>query len=213
MRANCSEGAGIGPGRLRLVAGAWSLLLLLLAGCQGIDGDVQVIDRASQGSTESPNTDDWSELEGVPAAEPIRVRIPELDVDAPIVPLDVDRRGALIPPEAGEVAGWWRSGPEPGEKGPAVLVGHVDSHLGPAVFFRLSNLAAGTQVFIDRADGTTAVFTTYQIESHPKDAFPTESVYGPTPGPELRLITCGGRFDAAGGRYLANVVAFARRTG
>lgn len=154
-----------------------------------------------------------SKLNGSPAAEPVRIRVPAVRINAPIHPLGVDRGGVLQPPSRNEIAGWWRAGPEPGENGPAVVAGHVDSAWGPAVFFRLSSLRAGTQVFIDRADGSTAVFTLYKVERHPKDAFPTDSVYGPTPGSELRLITCGGRFDDAGGRYLANIIAFARRTG
>ncbi|RRO19231.1 class F sortase [Saccharopolyspora rhizosphaerae] len=191
------------------VAGACSLLVLLLAGCQGSDGSAHLPNRAARVAVES----DWPELEGRPAAEPSRVRISDAGIDAPVVPLDVDSRGALIPPDTGEVAGWWRNGPEPGERGPAVIAGHVDTSVGPAVFYRIPKLSEGTEVVIDRADGTSAVFTTYRVEEHPKDEFPTGSVYGATALPELRLITCGGRFDAAGGRYLANVVVFARRTG
>lgn len=211
MSANSSTRVGIGAGGAPLTVGAWSLLLLLLVGCQGIDESVHVVDHGSGKSVEIPDSANWAELNGTPAADPVGIRIPEVDVNAPIRALEIDGRGALIPPEEDEVAGWWKAGPEPGENGPAVVAGHVDSHSGPAVFFRLSELRAGTEVFIDRADGTTAVFATYRVESHPKDAFPTEAVYGPTPGSELRLITCGGRFDDAEGRYLANVITFAQR--
>ena len=146
------------------------------------------------------------------APVPIRVRIPEIGVDAPINPLQVDEHGVLLPPETNDATGWWKDGPEPGEGGPAVVAGHIDSDRGPAVFFRLSDLPAGAQVLIDRADHTTAVFTTYRVERHSKNAFPTQAVYGSTPNPELRLITCGGDFDDNDNRYLANVIVFARRT-
>ena len=93
--------------------------------------------------------------------------------------------------------------------GPAVLAGHVDSTAGPAVFWRLRDLAPGDEVLVDRADGTTARFTVTRVERHPKDAFPTDEVYGPTTGAELRLITCGGEFDRAARSYRDNVVVFA----
>lgn len=146
------------------------------------------------------------------AAVPVRIRIPEVGIDAPVGPLRVDERGALEPPDTNGATGWWQDGPEPGERGPAVVAGHVDSYRGPAVFFRLPELPAGAQVFIDRADRTTAVFTAYRVEKHPKNVFPTRAVYGPTPDSELRIITCGGDFDDTDKRYLANVIVFARRT-
>ncbi|MFC7341999.1 class F sortase [Saccharopolyspora griseoalba] len=201
------------PGRSRPIwaaaAGSWLLAALLLAGC----GGAQVVGEAPRGSTAQPNVAVDPVLRDRSAARPVRIRVPAIGVDAPIRPLAVGRGGVLQAPTANDVAGWWRAGPEPGESGPSVIAGHVDSHRGPAVFYRVPELRAGVEVLVDRADGSTAVFTTYEIERHPKDAFPTRAVYGPTPGAELRLITCGGEFDDEGGRYLANVIAFAKRTG
>jgi len=150
------------------------------------------------------------ELDGQ-VADPVRVRIPVIGVDAPVAPLDVDANGVLPVPAADSVAGWWRAGPEPGERGAAVLAGHVDSRSGPAVFFRLRELPANAEVFVDRADGSTAVFAVRRIEEHGKESFPTDSVYGRTARSELRLVTCGGAFDRAHGRYRDNVIVFASR--
>lgn len=146
-------------------------------------------------------------------ADPVHLRIPAIGVDAPVDPLTIDKNGVLPPPDTNQRTGWWRDGPEPGERGPAVIVGHVDSHEGPAVFIRLTDLHSGDQIFIDRADGSTATFVTQRLEQHAKDDFPTRAVYGATPDPQLRLITCGGDFDDKDRRYFDNVIVYASRTG
>jgi LPXTG-site transpeptidase (sortase) family protein len=143
------------------------------------------------------------------AADPVRVRIPAIGVDAPVQALIVDENGVLPPPDTFEGTGWWQAGPEPGEIGPAVIAGHVDSYRGPAVFFELDELERGDEIFVDRADGTTVVFAAQRTEVHPKDEFPTEAVYGDTPDPQLRLITCGGTFDEDERSYRDNVIVFA----
>ncbi|RBY84028.1 class F sortase [Blastococcus sp. TF02A-26] len=142
-------------------------------------------------------------------AEPVRVRVPGIGVDSALEQLGVDGAGALETPADYDVAGWYRGGPAPGDVGPAVLAGHVDSTDGPAVFWRLRDLAPGDEVLVDRADGTAARFTVTRVERHPKDAFPTDAVYGPTPDAQLRLVTCGGEFDRAARSYRDNVVVFA----
>lgn len=142
-------------------------------------------------------------------ADPVRVRVPGIGVDSPLERLGVDPAGALETPADYGRAGWFDGGPAPGDVGPAVLAGHVDSTAGPAVFWRLRDLAAGDEVLVDRADGTTVRFTVTRVERHPKDAFPTDEVYGPTPGPQLRLVTCGGEFDRSARSYRDNVVVFA----
>lgn len=142
-------------------------------------------------------------------ADPVRIRIPAIGVDAAVLQLTVDAQGVLPPPPTNEDTGWWRAGPEPGEPGAAVVVGHVDGLRGPAVFFRLRDLVAGDEIVVDRVDGTTATFIVERVEHHPKDAFPTEAVYRRTPAPVLRLVTCGGEFDRTTRHYLDNVVVFA----
>ncbi|HYO37948.1 MAG TPA: class F sortase, partial [Geodermatophilus sp.] len=146
-----------------------------------------------------------------PAARvvPVRVQVPAVGVDSGLVDLGLDAAGALEAPSDSALAGWYARGPVPGEVGPAVLVGHVDSRLGPAVFFRLRELAAGDEVVVDRSDGTSARFVVDRVEQHPKDAFPTAAVYGPTADAQLRLVTCGGGFDRSARSYEDNVVVFA----
>jgi sortase (surface protein transpeptidase) len=143
------------------------------------------------------------------AADPARVRIPAIGVNAAVLPLQVDGQGVLPPPPTNEDTGWWQAGPEPGEAGPAVIVGHVDSRTGPAVFFRLRKLVPGDQVAVDRVDGSTVAFVVQRVEQHRKDAFPTEAVYGHTPDAQLRLVTCGGEFDRSTRHYVDNIVVFA----
>jgi hypothetical protein len=108
------------------------------------------------------------------------------------------------------VARWYSLGPSPGEPGAAIIAGHVDSKQGPAVFYRLVELAPGSVVRIALADRTEAVFRVYAVREFAKAAFPTSLVYGPTPQAELRMVTCGGAFDRQTGHYVDNVVVFAR---
>lgn len=142
-----------------------------------------------------------------PRAAPTALRVPAAGIDVSLPPVALDRSGALVPPAVG--AGWYADGPVPGEPGPAVLAGHVDWAGSPAVFARLDELGTGDEVLVDHVDGTTSRFTVSHVERYAKSAFPTAAVYGPTPGAELRLITCGGVFDRAAGSYLDNVVVYA----
>lgn len=144
------------------------------------------------------------------AAPPKRVAIPSIGVDSALVGLHRQRDGALEVPKDFAVAGWYRGGVSPGDTGSAVLVGHVDSYDGPAVFFRVRELKADDRITVARTDGSQAVFAVYAVEQVPKQAFPTARVYGDTPGPELRLLTCGGRFDARTKHYEDNTVVYAR---
>ena len=137
------------------------------------------------------------------------VRLPSVDVRSALVPLDVGPDGALVPPADPDVAGWYVRASAPGEPGPTVIAGHVDSRTGPAVFARLDRLSAGDRVEVARSDGQAFAYRVVTVERYPKDAFPTARVYGPTPGPELHLITCGGSFDRRIGHYRDNVVVTA----
>jgi hypothetical protein len=143
-------------------------------------------------------------------AEPVAVSIPAIGVDASLVRLGLNADGTLEVPADVAVAGWYGLGPRPGAPGAAVLAGHVDSTAGPAVFFRLRQLRPADVVDVRRADGSTAVFRVYAVREYAKTAFPTSTVYGATAAPELRLITCGGAFDASTGHYADDVVVFAR---
>ncbi|GAA2773049.1 class F sortase [Streptomyces showdoensis] len=149
----------------------------------------------------------------LPASPPVRVRVPALRVDAPVARVGLDADGWIEapPPRERALAGWFTGAVTPGERGTAVVVGHVDTPEGRGVFYDLGALAKGRQVEIARADGRTAVFTVYGIELVPKDGFPAARVYGSTGLPELRLITCGGPYAPDGG-YAGNVVVSARLT-
>jgi sortase (surface protein transpeptidase) len=142
-------------------------------------------------------------------AEPVSLVIPAIGVSTSLVHLGLTSTGALQVPPTTAVAGWYTGSPRPGAIGSAVIAGHIDSYLGPGVFYRLSQLQSGDRVYVRRADGTLAVFKVTEVQMYPKDAFPTAAVYGATPTPQLRLITCGGTFDYSTGSYLSNTVVYA----
>ncbi|MEV6552205.1 class F sortase [Streptomyces sp. NPDC051597] len=146
-------------------------------------------------------------------SEPVRLRIPAIRVDAPVIRLGLARDGSLdVPPGSGGSAGWYKDGTAPGADGTAVMAGHVDDARGPAVFYALGALKKGSRIEVARADRRTAVFTVDAVEVYPNDAFPDRRVYGPAGRPELRVITCGGGFGEKTG-YRGNVVVFAHLTG
>jgi hypothetical protein len=140
------------------------------------------------------------------AAAPVTVRIPSIGVTSSLDGLAVDGSGALVPPKHPDVAGWYAKGVAPGDPGPAVLAGHVDSRTGPGVFYRLPELKPGDEVYVDRKDGSSLTFVVSRTTAVEKTAFPTDLVYAPTPVSELRLVTCGGDFDQAAGSYVQNVI-------
>ena len=143
---------------------------------------------------------------------PVALTIPSIGVQTSLVHLGLTAGGALQVPSSTAVAGWYTGSPRPGAVGSAVIAGHVDSHVGPGVFFRLSSLRPGDRVYVRRADGTLAVFRVTAVREFGKDSFPTAAVYGPTPDAELRLITCGGTFDPQLRSYLSNTVVYATET-
>ena len=137
---------------------------------------------------------------------PTRLQIPSIGVDTSLEPLWMNRQGELRPPRDPDLAGWFIDSVVPGNLGAAVVAGHLDSHTGPAVFWRLSDLRHGDKIRITRSDGMIARFTVAQVRQVKRAHFPTSQVYGPTPDRELRLITCGGQFDLTHGHYLGNVL-------
>lgn len=150
----------------------------------------------------------------LPHSPPRRIIVPSLRVDAPVsrVGLAGDGRIEAPPPERARLAGWYTGAVAPGERGTSVIVGHVDSTKGPAVFYLLGSLERGSRVEILREDGRTAVFSVYGVEVHAQRGFPADRVYRDGPRPELRLITCAGRFSERTG-YDDNVVVSARLVG
>lgn len=145
-----------------------------------------------------------------PASRPVGLRVPAIGLtERRLVDLGLDADGELEAPQNFARVGWFTEGPAPGDPGPAVLVGHVDSKQGPAVFFRLRELERGDEISVPRADGSAVRFVVNAVERYPKDDFPTERVYGATADPQLRLITCGGAFDRSARSYRDNVVVYA----
>ncbi|MDX3754209.1 class F sortase [Streptomyces mirabilis] len=155
--------------------------------------------------------------QGAPAlrhSPPERIRIPSIGVNAPLMALGLTPQGSLDVPPAGEknLAGWYQAGTTPGERGTAIVAGHVDNANGPAVFYNLGALKKGSAIEVARRDGGTALFTVDAVEVYAARDFPDEKVYGAATRPELRVITCGGDYSKATG-YQGNVVVFAHLTG
>jgi hypothetical protein len=146
----------------------------------------------------------------VPAGlRPVRIAVPSIGVDASLTRLGISGDGAIEVPGNPVQAGWLDTSPAPGQQGPSVIAGHVDSTTGPAVFYRLSDLKVGAAIEVTRANGSTVRFTVDGVKAYAKNAFPTRETYGPVPGAAVRLITCGGEYVKSRGGYLDNVVVFA----
>ncbi|GAA2379802.1 class F sortase [Nonomuraea africana] len=151
----------------------------------------------------------------LPRSEPVSLSIPEIGVkDAPIEPVGLNPDQTVEVPPLSEpgLVGWYSHRPTPGEKGPAVLLGHVDGYGKPAVFHRAHTLKPGDTLTVKRKDASVATFTVDSLEQADKDAFPTERVYGATDSAELRLVTCGGAFDPTTGHYEDNIIIYAHLT-
>ena len=160
------------------------------------------------GPLEVEVTQDSKERE-VPA--PIRIRIPSVDIDAPFEsPLGLQSNNEIEVPRSYQTVAYYKYGPVPGEIGPAVVLGHVDSYQGPAVLWNLRKIPVGETIFIDRADGSTAIFSVEKLSFPSQDAFPTEEVYGDIDYAGLRLITCSGTYDKGKLRYSNNLIVYAR---
>lgn len=144
-------------------------------------------------------------------SEPVTLRIPAINLSVPFEgPLGVTAGQHIEVPDSFDAVGWYRFGPTPGELGPAVVLGHVDSYTGPAVFWSLKDLAVGDVIHVDREDGTTASFLVTRIEAHKQDGFPTERVYGDLDHAGLRLITCAGTYNQNTLQYSHNLIVFAK---
>jgi sortase (surface protein transpeptidase) len=189
-----------------LCSGAW----LLRSGAE-----THAPPQPSAAQAASPDTRDRpSGAPALPHSPPERIRIPSIRVDAPLMGLSLTPQGSLDvpPPEEKNLAGWYEAGTSPGERGTAIVAGHVDNAEGPAVFYDLGAVKKGSAIEVARRDGGTAVFTVDAVEVYQARDFPDEKVYGAAPRPELRVITCGGGYSKTTG-YQGNVVVFAHLTG
>lgn len=145
---------------------------------------------------------------------PVRLTYERLGIETTLISvgLNPDRTAEVPPKDPGAPAGWYRHLASPGESGPAVILGHVDTTDGPGVFFTLGTSEAGDRILVERADGRIGAFTVERVESFPRADFPTDQVYGRVDHAALRLVTCGGFFDRDNGGYQENVVVFATLT-
>ena len=148
---------------------------------------------------------------GGPAAagRPVSIAIPAVGVEARVVPVGLRPDRTMEVPGVDQ-AGWYELGPRPGDAGPAVIVGHVDSRSGPAVFFRLGELRRGDPIVVGQAGGPSRSFLVDRVERRAKEALPVERIWNRTRQPVLRLITCGGSFDRSTGHYRDNIIVYAR---
>ncbi|MEU6710305.1 class F sortase [Nonomuraea sp. NPDC046802] len=200
-------------------AGVVSLAGALLIGL-GLGGIVGGGSEPSPATTASPRKGVPTDLPvtgGGRTATPMRperptaVYIPSIGVAAPLMELGLDERGAIENPpfHPPNLAGWYRYGPVPGQRGAAVITGHLDTRTGPAVFADLRNVKRGEQVQVLRADRSVAVFVVDKVEHTPKRSFPAKKVYAKLDYPGLRLVTCGGAFDRQAHSYQDNTIVYA----
>jgi sortase (surface protein transpeptidase) len=142
---------------------------------------------------------------------PVRLLIPALDLDTRLITLGLRQDKTVEVPSDPDRAGWFRRGPPPGSLGSSVILGHVDSTEGPAVFAGLSSLTPGSRVKVRMDDGSVATFAVHSVKTFANEAFPAREVYGNNGRRELNLVTCGGVYDDSRGGYQSNVVVNARR--
>ncbi len=151
-----------------------------------------------------------SSVYGPPPPAPVALRIPAIGVAQSLSTLGLNPDRTVQVPTDFQQPGWFGLGPAPGQDGSAVILGHVDSYQGPAVFFRLATLKPGDQIEVTRADKTVAHFAVTSMATYPKNEFPAQQVYGSHGYSALQLVTCGGKFDTTTRSYLSNVVAYTR---
>jgi sortase (surface protein transpeptidase) len=145
-------------------------------------------------------------------ATPLHLSIPCIGVDTALISLGLQDDGTVEVPTDPAAAGWFRLGTVPGRRGSSVILGHVDSVDGPAVFAGLSTMRPRDRVQVVLSDDSLMTFAVTGIETYANADFPADRVYaGTTRRRELNLVTCGGEYDAGRGGYQSNVVVFTRR--
>jgi hypothetical protein len=163
-------------------------------------------------STATPDTAAPIPSNVIPAvterSTPTELQIPGIGLRVSLSTLGLNLDGTVQVPSNVQQPGWYRLGPSPGQLGSAVILGHVDSYRGPAVFFKLRSLVAGDPINVNLADGTSVQFKVTFVSTYLKSNFPDQAVYGPHGFSGLQLVTCGGTFDAHTGHYLSNIVVY-----
>jgi sortase (surface protein transpeptidase) len=215
---------------LAVVAGGVALVLVALAGQQSVPKvPASAAGTLAVSASPAPSQEPSSSPSGttapraipepaaprpLPASKPVSISIPAIGVRSPVFPIGKNPDGTLAVPAGSRLdhAAWFENSPTPGQPGPSVIEGHVDSVQGPSVFFRLGDIRPGDKISVVRRDRTTVVFTVNAVRDFAKARFPTELVYGGDLGtPTLRLITCSD-FDPSIGHHTGNEVVFAHLT-
>lgn len=211
-----------GPGRtaVRLWAGLSLLLAAVAVVCLTVGlrlwaaSDVRATPEPASPASSAPQTAPQAEPEPATAFEPVTppvaLRIPAIELYSDLVELGLNSDRTVEVPSDPDDTGWYGPGPVPGQPGSAVILGHVDSVRGPAVFYRLRYLQPGDRITVDAADGSTSTFRVVRVATYPNESFPAREVYA-APGRRrlLNLVTCGGAYDPESG-YQANVVVYTR---
>jgi hypothetical protein len=202
------------PGRAKIRLAGFAGTALLLGGAAAIGVAVLAQQRApSPAATAAGTVGPAAPKEpSLRRSAPVSVAIPAIGVRSPLLRLGLNPDGTIQVPDlatSADEAAWYKYSVTPGQIGTAVIEGHVDSQVGPAVFFRLGALRPGDHIDVTLGDGMTAVFRVTGVREYTRSDFPTQMIYGPTKYAALRLVTCGGTFDYATGHYLGSVVVFA----
>ena len=143
-------------------------------------------------------------------APPVAIKIPAIKVSADVINLGLNDDKTVEVPENPAEVGWYSKGPKPGQLGSAVMLGHLDSKTGPAVFYKLKGLEPGQKITVRRADDTVGHFEVTKVATYKNEDFPAKKVYGGSSDwPALNLVTCGGEYDRKAGGYQSNVVVYA----
>ncbi|MEH0829384.1 MULTISPECIES: class F sortase [unclassified Micromonospora] len=195
-----------GPGAPVLVIASLMALIVTMLGVEQVTGLSVLPDRFIAGLRPPPK-----KFPVLPGSPPTRIAISRIDLRAPVHHVGIAPDGSIGVPDAARAqeAGWYDQGPTPGQYGPAVIVGHVDTTTGPAVFHELRELHDGDTVEVTREDRTVAVFEVDQVQRYDKEELPVDEIYGDFSRPNLRLITCGGRWVGGRTGYADNVVVYA----
>ena len=174
------------------------------------DGSANVTRRVTSTSASAPTPPTDRVAERKRSSLPKFVRLPTIGATSELIELGLEVDGSLQVPEDFSVAGWYVGGVVPGEPGPAIIAGHLDSYVGPGIFSKLGLMKVGDPINVTREDGSVVQFTTTRIDQYPKKLFPSELVYGETKDAEIRLITCGGKFNRINGAYTDNIVVYGK---
>jgi sortase (surface protein transpeptidase) len=189
-------------------------VLVLVGACSvvvGVQGNHRALvdtpesQRPNYGITAAPTS---APVPAVSRSVPVELRVPAIGLAVPLSGLGLNPDRTVEVPTDFQRPGWFELGPSPGQLGSAVILGHVDSFRGPAVFFRLRTLQKGDEVSVALADGAVTRFVVTEVVTYLKEAFPAELVYGSRGSSALQLVTCGGEFDPVARSYRSNVVAF-----